>query len=78
GYLGDKLDIPNQSVSVDGVEERLKVSDQDRQIAADLRKLFEELDLGRFAKVEKGREDMKAVYELAERVISSFEKVKFK
>jgi len=78
GYFADKLDIAAPSVTAQVLEEKLAGNDQAREALEETKKLFDELSLGRFAKMDRGQEEMKKVYEMADRVITLFEKVKKK
>jgi len=77
-YFADKLDIPAPSVTTQVLEEKLAGNDQAREALDETKKLFDELSLGRFAKIDRSHDEMKKVYETADRVITLFEKVKKK
>jgi hypothetical protein len=74
GYFADKLDIPVQSVSLERIQER--TPEADAAFLNKLRKLFDELGHGRFASAQKGHDQMQAVYDEADEVITDYEKVK--
>jgi hypothetical protein len=77
GYFADKFNISPQSLT----QERLEALASEFITAEQMnkiKKLFDETSMGRFAKVEKTREDMQELYDLADEVISLFEKVKIK
>jgi hypothetical protein len=77
GYFADKLNLADPLVSAEAVEEAVPL-DAAVEMKGAVKALFDELAAGRFARVEKSREEMKSVYDAAERVISLFEKVKWK
>ncbi len=81
GYFGDRLGLPAQSVTFETIQARLSAGQTGTGEAAapavaDTKKLFDDLSLGRFARVEHGPEEMKEIYGRAERVITAFEKVR--
>ncbi len=78
GYLADKLGISSQLVTMETIEERMPQAERTPEFLNQTKALFDELALGRFGKAEKSHEEMKAIYERADRVITSFEKVKLK
>jgi hypothetical protein len=78
GYFGDKLGISHQLVNPESIEGALQNAQTAGQVMPDIRKLFHELSLGRFARVDQSHEEMKRLYEEADRVISTFEKAKLK
>ncbi len=75
GYFADKLGVSSQSVSVELIEQRLP-GNASPEILNQIKALFDELSMGRFAALQKGDEEMKRVYEMADSVITDFEKVK--
>jgi hypothetical protein len=75
GYFADKLNIPAQAVNLESLEEKISPSEP---VWMDIKSLFEELSLGRFANAEQEREAMSQIYQNAGRVITLFEKVKLK
>ena len=77
GYFADKLNVADRLVSAEAVEEAVPL-DAAVEMKGAAKELFDELAAGRFARIAKSREDMKNVYDRAERVISAFEKVKWK
>jgi len=77
GYFADKFNISTQSVT----QERLEDLAHDlitAELMNKIKKLFDETSMGRFAKADKTPEDMRELYDLADEVISSFEKVKIR
>lgn len=77
GYFADKLNIPTQSVTHEKIEE-LSGGEPSPELLNKIRSLFDELSHGRFARSEKNQDDMKNVYNLADEVITRFEKVRKK
>ena len=77
GYFADKLDIPAQSVSRERIE-ALSGNDVLPELMNKIGFLFDELSRSRFAHVEKGQDDMKNIYDLADEVITKFEKMRKK
>ena len=77
GYFADKFGIPAQGVSQQRVEELAKDLVSAEELNK-IKKLFDEMSMGRFSRVEKSPEDMKDLYSLADEVISAFEKVKLR
>jgi len=80
GYFADKLGQPAYSVTPETIGQGLPPQAMETASPAltDAKALFQEIDLGRFARVEKSREEMKKIYEMADKVITQFEKVKLK
>ncbi len=77
GYFADKFNISPQNIS----QERLEVLAGEyvtAELINKIKKLFDETSMGRFAKIEKSQEDMQDLYDLADEVITLFEKVKLK
>ena len=77
GYFGDKLGIPPQGVSYERVEE-LAGNEATAELLNKIRSLFEELSMGRYGHTDKSLDDMKEVYDLADHVITHFEKLRKK
>ncbi len=77
GYFGDKLGVSPQSVSLPVIEARTG-EELGPELFNEIKKLFDELSAGRFAKSAKTKEDMHELYALADRVITFFERVKMK
>ena len=77
GYFADKLNLPAQSVSREKIE-ALSGQDISPELLNKIGSLFDELSRSRFARVEKSQEDMKNTYDLADEVITKFEKVRKK
>ncbi len=75
-YFGDRLNVPSQSVTLEAIEER--TVDLEPALYNHIRQLFDELSMGRFAQAQKNKDEMKAVYHSAEKVINAFERVKVK
>jgi hypothetical protein len=77
GYFADKFNLSPQGLSLERVEELAK-----EHVSAEhtnrIKKLFHEMSMGRFARTQKSREEMKELYDLADEVITDFEKVKLK
>ena len=80
-------DIPGWSVAnKDSLTIALDISISDelqhegnaRELVNRIQKLFNELSSGRFGHSSKSKEDMRDLYNLADEVISQFEKVKIK
>ena len=76
-YFADKLNLPIQSVSALAIEERTDPA-LPAALATEIRTLFDELGMVRFGRIEKNAAEMKRVYDRADQVITSFEKVKIK
>ena len=77
GYFADRLGIPSQIVSAETIEE--KSGDAlPPSLFNEIRTLLEELSMGRFARVEKSADEMEKVYDMADHVLATFEKVKLK
>ena len=77
GYFGDKLGMSPPSVALPVIEARTG-EELPPELFNDIRKLFDELSSGRFARSKKTKEDMQDLYGLADRVITFFERVKLK
>ncbi len=77
GYFGDKLGISPQSVSLPVIEARAG-EELGSELFNQIKKLFDDLSAGRFAKSAKTKEEMHDLYALADRVITFFERVKMK
>ena len=77
GYFSDKLNVPTQNVSREKIEQ-LAGSEAIPELLNKVGLLFDELSRGRFTRSEKSHEDMKNVYDLADEVITKFEKVRKK
>ncbi len=77
GYFADKLGISSQAVNIELIEQKMP-QDSSPEILNQIKALFDELSMGRFAAVRKGSEEMKHVYQMADNVITGFEKVKLK
>ena len=77
-YFADKLNVSAQSVNADFLSEILGGRNIEPEILNEIRKLFDELAHGRFSSVQKGKDDMKDVYQRVDRLITRFEKVKLK
>ncbi len=77
GYFADKLGIPAQGVSYERVEEYAG-HEATAELLNKIRSLFEELSMGRYGRAEKSLDDMKDVYDLADHVITNFEKLRKK
>ena len=73
GYFADKLDVPAQSVSRERIE-AMSGPDATPELMNKISALFDELSRGRFARAEKNKDDMKNIYDLADEVITRFEK----
>jgi len=77
GYFADKFNLPAQGITLERIEElagELITAEQMNNI----RRLFNEMSMGRFSRTQKGAEDMQELYKMADDVISFFEKVKLK
>lgn len=77
GYFADKLDVSVQSVSLELIERSLP-QDAPPEIFNQIRVLLDELSMGRFSRLEKGDEEIKRIYDMADQVITRFEKVKLR
>lgn len=77
GYFADKFNIPLQAVTIFKVEE-LSAEYITSELLGKIKKLFGEMSLGRFSKMQNDQEHMSDVYDLAQEVLASFEKVKLK
>ena len=77
-YFADKLNIPAQRVDLETIQTGLDGGSSSPELLAEIKALFDELALGRFASVEKSDEEMKRVYGMADRVITVFERAKLK
>lgn len=76
-YFADKFGLAPQGLSLHRVEE-LAAEHLSAEQMNKIRKLFEEMSMGRYSRAEKGREDMEELLELADQVITAFEKVRLK
>jgi hypothetical protein len=77
-YFGGKLGISSSMVNPDTIEQHLPEGAADRELLAQVKELFNELAMGRFGRVEKSHEEMKRIYQMADRAITNFERVKLK
>ena len=77
GYFADKFDVPAQAISTHRIEE-LAGEIVSAELLNKIKKLFDEMSSGRFAKDAKDAEHMSDVYDQADAVISAFEKVRIK
>lgn len=77
GYFADKFNLPVQGLSLERVEELAEEHITAEQLNK-IRKLFEEMSMGRFSRAQKSREDMQELCGFAGEVITSFEKVRLK
>jgi hypothetical protein len=77
GYFADKFNIPVQSVSREKIEV-FAGGEVSPELMNKIGFLFDELSRGRFARTERSHEDMKNIYDLADEVITKFEKVRKK
>lgn len=77
GYFADKLGVSSQAVNVALIEQY--VSDEIApEILNQIKALFDALSMGRFAPTQTGDEEIKRIYQMADAVITNFEKVKLK
>ena len=77
GYFADKFGLPTQSLTLERVEELaggLITAEQMNSI----RRVFNDMSMGRFSRVQRSVEDMRESYSLADEVITFFEKVRLK
>lgn len=77
GYFADKLDLQVQAVSLLAIEQRTH-GEMTAEFGNQIKKLFDELSLARFGSARKTHEEMKEVFNLADKVITSFERIKLK
>jgi len=77
GYFADKFNLSPQGLSLERVEELAEPHVTAEQLNK-IRKLFEEMSMGRYSRAQKEREDMEELLGLAGEVITTFEKVKLK
>lgn len=77
GYFGDKLGVSSRSVALPVIEARTG-EELGPELFNDIKKLFDELSSGRFARSKKTKEEMQELYGLADRIITFFERVKLK
>lgn len=77
GYFADKLDISSQSVNLEAIEQRCS-NELPPETLNRIKSLFDELSLGRFSTLQHGDEEMKHIYQMADEVITRFEKAKLK
>ena len=77
GYFADKFNLPAQGITLERVEELSEALITAEQMN-NIRKLFNEMSMGRFSRTQKGAEDMQELYKMADDVISFFEKVKLR
>jgi hypothetical protein len=73
-YLGDKLNIPQASFSVEGAATRLHARGIDERLIGDLRTILETCDLARFAPTSLELSAMQKTYDDASRVIVELER----
>ena len=78
GYFADKLNVPGRSVEFETIESRFGEAEASKKTLEETKELFHELALKRFGQAEKNDVEMKRIYEMADRVITNFEKVKIK
>lgn len=78
GYYADKLGLSDRNVTADLIAERLSEKEDASAIMGEIKQVFDAISMGRFGHVKKDAEAMKKIYELADRVITRFEKVKLK
>lgn len=78
GYFADKLNVSSQGVTVETIEQGVAEDALEPALMSEIRSLFDELARGRFASIEKDREHMQRVYQMADQAITRFEKVKLK
>ena len=76
GYFADKLNIPPQAVTRQKVEE--SSPDASAELLNKVGALFGELSHGRYGRAQKDQDDMKNLYDLADEVLTKYEKVKKK
>ena len=74
-YFADKIGVSPQAVSLAAIEARAK-EELAPELFNNIKNLFDELSSGRFARSNKTKEDMLELYQLADRVITFFERVK--
>jgi hypothetical protein len=73
-YLGDKLNIPQASFSVEGAATRLHARGIDERLIGDLRTILETCDLARFAPTSLELSAMQKTYDDASRIIVELER----
>jgi len=73
-YLGDKLDIPQASFSVEGAAAKLQGYGLDQNLILELRTILETCDLARFAPTSLELSAMQKTYDDARRVIVELER----
>ncbi len=74
-YLGDKLNIPQASFSVEGAMSVLKDREVDSGLSHALRQLLESCDMARFAPMSLETTAMQKTYDEAKRLIIELERV---
>lgn len=75
GYFADKLRVEIGGVGIARVEEALRGKVTDAE-AADIRDLFHRIDYGRFSTAKMSQEELKRLYDDAERIVVLVEKKK--
>lgn len=76
GYFADKLNIPAQNVNAESIEGALPLPEP--ALINQARAFFNELSYGRFASKANDADEMKKLYDMADKLIVNFEKVKIK
>jgi len=74
-YLGDKLNIPQASFSVEGAMNELKEREIDPGVCHALRRLLESCDMARFAPMSLEMPAMQKTYDEAKRLIIELERL---
>lgn len=77
-YFADKLDLPSQNTNAELIVEKLEEKGIEPEISNEVRRLFDELAHGRFSSMQKEADEMKQIYERADRLITRFEKMRLK
>lgn len=77
GYFVHRLGLSGHFAEEPEIRAKLTELGVDAERLRDLSELLEEVSMGRFARVSRGQEEMKKALHHAERVITSFEKVRW-
>jgi len=73
-YIADKLNIPHASITKDSLGDRLKQSGVDENVIANVKALFDDCDMARFASARFTKDDMAMTFKEAENIITSLER----
>jgi hypothetical protein len=75
-YIGDRFHIASGGITADIIDNELKKKDVDEKVLLQLRNIFRECDMARYASSELGPENMKNTLSALQEVIDHLEKHK--